>query len=552
MFSRPWDKLKALLRRIRLKPLSVAEKCRLQFGAAVLLCLALALWIPYFWMGKLSQKNALDAGRAVAEMVFERHFLIGGPAQESLPMLDENGQPIDEPGYRTVRWLRFDKGQVPADLSMLSEEQREGLSTLLEKEDQIDLTWCRRDPAPARNEYMRLVRATEQCLQCHNPQGSADPYNRGQPVGVLLASTSAREVNRTVLMNRLWIIVAGLLAATGAMISFYTITQRIILRPIRQLRALVTNVAEGNLDIRSSIRTDDEYQRLSDAFNDMLDHLQESQQKLERANQQLDAKIAQLSEKNVELFQANKLKSEFLANMSHEFRTPLNAILGFAQLLFEKPGADTEKTRRWAENILTSGRSLLNMINDLLDLAKAEAGRMVLHLERTSIQQLCEGLVAFFSPLTEQKKLKVRLRVDENIPLIRTDPGKVQQILYNLLSNAVKFTPEGGRIRIVAGMLDDSTVRISTIDTGPGISREDQMRIFDKFRQLDGSLTRKEPGTGLGLAICKQLSELLAGSISLESEEGQGAAFHLDIPVQLNLAGAEDQSVDQSSGSVRI
>ena len=177
---------------------------------------------------------------------------------------------------------------------------------------------------------------------------------------------------------------------------------------------------------------------------------------------------------------------------------------------------------------------------------------MVLHLERTSIQQLCEGLVAFFSPLTEQKKLKVRLRVDENIPLIRTDPGKVQQILYNLLSNAVKFTPEGGRIRIVAGMLDDSTVRISTIDTGPGISREDQMRIFDKFRQLDGSLTRKEPGTGLGLAICKQLSELLAGSISLESEEGQGAAFHLDIPVQLNLAGAEDQSVDQSSGSVRI
>ena len=220
---------------------------------------------------------------------------------------------------------------------------------------------------------------------------------------MLAVQTPARELGWTLFMNRLWIVVAGLLAATGAMVAFYTITQRVILRPIRQLRAMVNNVAEGNYDTRSAIRTGDEYERLSDAFNHMLDNLMDSQHKLERANAQLDAKISELSGKNVELYKANKLKSEFLANMSHEFRTPLNAILGFAELLREKPAADAEKSRRWAENIISSGRSLLNMINDLLDLAKAEAGKMELRVEKTSIPQLLEGLTAFFSRTGEEE-----------------------------------------------------------------------------------------------------------------------------------------------------
>ena len=175
-------------------------------------------------------------------------------------------------------------------------------------------------------------------------------------------------------------------------------------------------MAEGNYEIRSSIRSGDEFENLSDAFNHMLDNLMESQHKLERANEQLDQKIAQLSQKNIELYKANKLKSEFLANMSHEFRTPLNAILGFAELLREKPDAEAEKTRRWAENIISSGRSLLSMINDLLDLAKAEAGKVELRVEKTGIQQLLEGLQAFFSPLTEQKRIKVRLRSQTKSP----------------------------------------------------------------------------------------------------------------------------------------
>ncbi len=180
------------------------------------------------------------------------------------------------------------------------------------------------------------------------------------------------------------------------------------------------------------------------------------------------------------------------------------------------------------------------MINDLLELAKAEAGKIEMRIEKTSIQELCRGLVAFFSPLAQEKMIKVRLAIDENIPLVQTDSGKVQQILYNLLSNAVKFTPQRGRVEIAAKMLDDKTVRISVIDTGPGISPQDQEKIFEKFRQVDGSITRPGTGTGLGLAICKELATLLAGNISLESEPGTGSTFHLDIPVL--LANDEDSN----------
>jgi len=500
----------------RLKPLSLAEKCRIQFGAAV----------------------AFSLGRAVADSVFERHLQIDGAGGKGLPMLEENGV-VRSPENRAVRWLRFD-GSDENELAGLSSRQKREIEQLKSDEQRYDIAWIGEAEPAARNNYVQIVRATDACISCHNAQGSAAAFNKNQAIGALVVQTDAREIAGTRLMNVIWIGIAWLLAATGAMVAFYTIAQRIILRPIRQLRALVNNISEGNLDARSSIKSDDEYEKLSDAFNNMLDGLQDSQEKLRQANKQLDAKVAQLSDRNIELFKANKLKSEFLANMSHEFRTPLNAILGFAQLVREKPGEDIEKSKRYAKNIIASGRNLLNMINDLLELAKAEAGKIEMRIEKTSIQELCRGLVAFFSPLAQEKMIKMRLAIDEDIPLVQTDSGKVQQILYNLLSNAVKFTPERGKVQIAARMLDEKTVRISVIDTGPGISGQDQEKIFEKFRQVDGSITRPGTGTGLGLAICKELATLLAGNISLESEPGTGSAFHLDIPVW--LANGENDS----------
>ena len=523
-----------LKEKVSRKSFSLAEKCRLQFGGAVLFSLVLALLIPYLWMNKLTEKTALDSGRAIGQVFYENHFKIGMSDNENRPPLSEGGALLSDPNH-LVQLIRLGENteEIPTGLS---DDQREKLEEVRDNDTINDTAWTEhRRQVGTQNHYLRLVRAEENCLHCHTEEGLPPAFYKNQEVGVLVAATPAEALEWTLFMNRLWVVVAGLLAATGAMVSFYTIVQRVILRPIRQLRAQVNNIADGNYDIRSSIKTGDEYERLSEAFNHMLDNLMESQHKLEQANKNLDAKISQLSEKNIELFKANKIKSEFLANMSHEFRTPLNAILGFAELLREKPASDVEKSKRWAENIVSSGRSLLNMINDLLDLAKAESAKMEIHIDKTSVPRLLDGLTAFFSPLTEQKTIKVRLDVADDIPLIDTDSQKVQQILYNLLSNAIKFTPEQGRIQIAAMMRDDTTVRISIKDTGPGISKEDQEKIFDKFHQLDGSITRKGEGTGLGLAICKQLADLLAASIHLESTLGEGSIFSLDLPVNLKI-----------------
>ena len=380
----------AIKKRLNRKQLSLAEKCRLQFGGAVLFSLVLALLIPYFWMNKLTEKTAMDAGRAISQVLYENHFQLEPAGAETLPRLTENGMDAQDPN-RLIQWIRLDQeaGYVPPEFT---ETEKRHLEQLRKETDPSDRAWTEDSPGGMQNHYLRLVRAEEHCLRCHSEQALPAAFNKNQEIGLLVAKTSTQGLAWTLFMNRFWVVIAGLLAGTGAMVSFYTITQRVILRPIRQLRALVNNVAEGNYEIRSAIKTGDEYERLSQAFNHMLDNLLESQHKLEQANKQLDAKISQLSEKNIELFRANKLKSEFLANMSHEFHTPLNAILGFAELLREKPNADVEKSRRWAENILSSGRSLLNMINDLLDLAKVESDRVEVHVEKTGIPQLLERL----------------------------------------------------------------------------------------------------------------------------------------------------------------
>jgi signal transduction histidine kinase len=517
---------------LHLSPLSLAEKCRIAFGAAVVLILALALLLPYIWMGQLTKKASLDAGRAKAEMLLNRHFQLKETGETALAALDNSGAVLDA-NDRQIQWIRFTK-ENEKQIGALDNAQKEMVELLRSGEGKDDEIQLVKKNGILYSNYVRIFRATDNCISCHNPQGSARAFSGNEPIGAVVIQRPAGEISKTALLNRVWIIVAGLIAGTGAIVAFYMITQRVILRPIRQLRAIANNVAEGNLDIRSSIKTGDEYEKLAYAFNHMLDGLQATQEKLRQANRQLDDKIVELSERNIELFKANKVKGEFLANISHEFRTPLNAILGFAEILREKPDAlKKEKGRRYAENIIAGGKSLLNMINDLLDLAKTEAGKMKLHIEKTSIAQLCKTVVGSFSTLTKKKKIKVKLTVDDNIPVLSTDAGKVQQILYNFLSNAVKFTPKSGRIEIRAAMADEKTIRIAVSDTGCGIAEPDKEKIFEKFRQADGSITRQSTGTGLGLTISKELAAMLAGTIGMESELDKGATFWLDIPVTI-------------------
>jgi len=534
------------LKLLHLWPLSLAKKVQLTFGVAVVLVLVLALSIPYIWMGQLTKKDLLDAGRARSKMLLDLHFQLKDPSQTP-PPLDSTGQVLDV-NNAEMHWIRLKKEDGNTQ-SQLTEEVQKMLDTLISDQDRNDNIRLTKTHGRLESNYVRIFRATERCRTCHNTQGTASEIGLNEPIGAVLVQSRdlAGEVGNMVFMNRIWIIVAGLIGGTGAIIVFYMITQRLILRPIRQLRALANNVAEGNLEIRSSIATRDEYEKLARAFNHMLDALQATQEKLRQANKQLDAKLAELSGRNIELFKANKVKGEFLANISHEFRTPLNAILGFAQVLRDKPQLlKKDKAQRYAENIITSGNNLLNMINDLLDLAKTQAGKMELHIEETSVAGLLKTLLSQFSLLTKKKKIKVKLVLDSDLPPLVTDVGKVQQILYNFLSNAVKFTMSRGRIEITAQFPspgaqgtgpESRMIRIAVTDNGCGIAESDREKIFEKFRQADGSITRESTGSGLGLAISTELAAMLAGSIGMESPprgQSKGSTFWLDIPVTLN------------------
>src|SRR6266481_5579746 len=233
------------------------------------------------------------------------------------------------------------------------------------------------------------------------------------------------------------------------MAGSWIIVRYIIVKPVKHLKDVSDAISAGELNVRSEIQTGDEFEDLSHAFNRMLRNLVSMQDRLRKVNSDLDRKVDELAQANMALYESNRLKSDFLATMSHELRTPLNSILGFSEVLLSSDVLN-DKQQRWVGNIQSSGEQLLNLINDILDLAKIEAGKMQVRLEEFSIRDVCEGLLTMFRPLAEKKNIDLRDQIAPDIPLLRQDPGKLKQILSNLLSNAVKFTPEGGRVLLKA------------------------------------------------------------------------------------------------------
>lgn len=217
--------------------------------------------------------------------------------------------------------------------------------------------------------------------------------------------------------------------------------------------------------------------------------------------------------------------------MSHELRDPLNSIIGFSEVLIAAENL-TEKQHRYAGNIMTSGQRLTALINDILELAKLEAGKMRLHPEPLNAATACEHAAALIRPQAEKKNIDVKVVADPNAPAARQDAGKVQQIVTNLLSNAVKFTPEGGRVTLKAAT--DGTDLVFTVsDTGVGIAPEEQDLIFEKFRQAANPMTREQGGTGLGLSIVRELAKLLGGDVTVHSELGRGSTFTVRVAARL-------------------
>ena len=239
----------------------------------------------------------------------------------------------------------------------------------------------------------------------------------------------------------------------------------------------------------------------------------------------------EIEEKSQQIEAANRHKSEFLANMSHELRTPLNAIIGFSEVLGERLfGELNEKQAEYTDDILSSGRHLLSLINEILDLSKVEAGRMELELAAFDLPLAIDNARTFVRERATRHGISIDLTVDERLGEFMGDERKIKQILLNLLSNAVKFTPEGGRIGINARQADGS-VEISVSDTGVGIAPEDQPKIFEEFRQVGSDYAHKGEGTGLGLTLAKKFVELHGGKIWVESEVGKGSKFTFTLPI---------------------
>jgi DNA-binding response OmpR family regulator len=239
--------------------------------------------------------------------------------------------------------------------------------------------------------------------------------------------------------------------------------------------------------------------------------------------------------------EANRAKSQFLANMSHELRTPMNAILGFSEILQDQTfGELNRKQARYVDNILTSGRHLLELINSILDLSKIEAGRMELDRSRFDAAAALLSIESIVRPLAAKKQIALTTTIAEPIPLISADEAKFKQILYNLLSNALKFTPEGGQVTASVEW-QDGWLQIAVADTGIGIKPEDQERIFRQFEQVDASYARQQQGTGLGLALARKLVELHSGRLWVQSEgERKGSTFCFVLPAPPDAAAAPE------------
>ena len=237
------------------------------------------------------------------------------------------------------------------------------------------------------------------------------------------------------------------------------------------------------------------------------------------------------------LQQANRLKSQFLANMSHELRTPLNGIIGFSQLLVDgKAGPLQNKQKEFLGDILNSSRHLLQLVNDLLDIAKIEAGRMELQVEDFALSAAIDEVCAVLSPQADEKRITVTTTVAPELDHVRLDRHKFKQILLNLLSNAVKFTDPDGQARIDAASTPDGQLQLQVTDTGIGIAADDIARLFVEFQRVERGVAGRFQGTGLGLALTRKLVEIQHGTITVESESGRGTTMTVRLPSQTEMS----------------
>jgi signal transduction histidine kinase len=541
---------------------SLERKCRFLFG----LCLLVLITGSFWWYGSRTEALVYESTRTtgrhlVDAIMLQRHWVtLEANRSKYEPLIEKLGRDLQREPYE---WVLLDP-VAPPDVA-------DGYARL----DVAVLDYFRSRPAPAETDaavppgtgeerefrtsdrseyhYYQPIRARERCLVCHayrGPTAQPVPPPPDAPPPEALAAGDLMAVVKVVMpdgatrtainWNRATLLAAAIMTWFLSMLAAWAIVRWVIVKPLEHLRDVSDEVRRGNVEARAEVHTTDEFEELGVAFNRMLRGLVDTQEALQKTNDTLDEKVDELAQANLHLYEMNRLKSDFLATMSHELRTPLNSIIGFSDVLGSIESLD-DKQRRYVQNIRSSGRMLLEMINDILDLAKIEAGKMEVRAVPFDVEAVVSAQCDMVRPLAEKKEIDVAFEVGPGLEVVVQDQAKVQQILANLLSNAVKFTPGGGRVdvraRLLPGAAGGGELVLDVVDTGVGIAAEEQQTIFEKFRQGglprrgDDAMTREYSGTGLGLSIVRELCRLLGGDVAVESQLGRGSRFTVRLPV---------------------
>ena len=398
--------------------------------------------------------------------------------------------------------------------------------------------------------YLYPLEINTECLDCHGePKGQIDisgHQKEGYKIGDFGGAISVvLPMNRFLanLQNNIYRDLGFMLLLIGLTLgAIYFIMARMVTNPLTQLRDQTKRFGQGNLEVNTEqINAQGEIKDLTEEFQNMAGQLNELYKNLEQrvairtkelaaANKQLEEHHARLELINAELERSNMMKSQFLATMTHELRTPLTAILAFAEVTIGSENLP-QQAHNNIKDILEQGSGLLRLINNLLDMAKLEAGHQQLRLIMVDLLDVISAVEAICAPLAERKGIKLIRNIDKNLPMVMGDEEKLQRTFLNLVGNAIKFTPEGGEVKVTVENCHNKEVVVKVKDSGIGMKREQQERIFEMFYQVESSDARRFKGTGLGLALAKEWIDLHGGSVTVDSEPGKGSLFTVILPV---------------------
>ncbi len=401
--------------------------------------------------------------------------------------------------------------------------------------------------------YMAPMKIDNSCLECHGkPVGELDILGypkEGWEVGDLGGAVSIVMPINLYQQNFTYNVIREVaffffLTLLFILIIYYA-TSRLVTNPLKQFKDTVEKIKGRELDVSfENINAVGEIRDLAVHFNDMTiqlndlytnleNEVEQRTEELAKTNHILEMHRIQLEEANRRLREDNKYKSEFMAIMSHELRTPLTSIVAFAEILERNKDLKSEKELRIIREIKTNSQVLLDMINNILEMARLEVGKTELFIELVDLVDIINVVDNFIQPLADRKNIHYTSSIDRDVPLINADWERLRQITANLVSNAIKFTPENGEIRVSVTYDNlEREVLIMVQDNGIGIRKEEQEYIFEKFVQSDSSIYRQYSGTGLGLALAKEFAELHGGWIKVESEINKGSIFTVGIPLK--------------------